>query len=82
MGLLQCLDMTCQHQKVKDLSALEFREAQYGHIRIIDSPMRYRDEKLNKSADKKMCFSKIFKTKTSLSVSFKHLKQPIRYNSR
>ena len=66
VGLLQCFDMTCQYQKVKDLFALGFREAQCGHIRIIDTPVRYSNEKLNKSADKKICCSKIFETKKSL----------------
>ena len=73
VGLLQCFDMISQYQKVKDLFALEFREVQCGHIRIIDTPVRYGNEELNKQATKKMCFSKSFKTKNSLfSVSSRH----------
>ena len=66
VGLLQCFDMIFQYQKVKDLFAVEFRKAQCGHIRIMDTPVRYGNEGLNKHATKKMCFSKCFKTKKTL----------------
>lgn len=72
VGLLQCFDMIFQYQKVKNLFALEFREAQCGHIRIIDTPVRYGNEELNKHATK-MCFNKSFKTKNSFSVSLRHI---------
>ena len=48
VGLLQCFDMIFRYQKVKNLFALEFREAQCGHIRIIDTPVRYGNEELKK----------------------------------
>lgn len=74
VGLLQCFDMIFRYQKVKNLFALEFREAQCGHIRIIDTPVRYGNEELNKHATKIMCFSKSFKTKKlSFSVSLRHI---------
>ena len=74
VGLLQCFDIIFRYQKVKNLFALEFREAQCGHIRIIDTSVRYGNEELNKHATKIMCFSKSFKTKKlALSASLRHI---------